>query len=256
MASSDYEQLRAATVERFSKACRSHVLVDAAFLGGSLASGTADRFSDLDIYVITSVENYERFFDDREGFMRSWCEPVFLDTTRDFEGLGFHMLHFVAADGVWGEVALGNHENLMAIHGGAYRTLVDKSGVLDGVEFALYEQPHEEVAAEVARALGWFWVDLLSFKRALGRGHLLAAATSIESMRRRCGTLLAAVADVAAEPREPNRLLATFTPAEPEALLKAVADLTSLHREVGRVAAERYGVNYPHPLARVLDPPA
>lgn len=181
---------------------------------------------------------------------------MYLDATRDFEGLGFHMLHFVAADGAWGEVALGYDENLLAIHGGVFRTLVDRTGVLDGVEFPLYAQPQEEVAAEVATVLGWFWLDLLSFKQALGRGRPLAAATAIESMWRRCRSLLAAVPTATAEQRETHLLLATFTAAEPAALLESVAELISLHRDVGRVAAERYGLDYPDMLARVVDPPS
>lgn len=70
MVPSNYEQARAATIERFGAACRTHPMVDAAFLGGSLASGTADRFSDLDLYVVSSVANYERLYASREEFVR------------------------------------------------------------------------------------------------------------------------------------------------------------------------------------------
>jgi hypothetical protein len=126
-----------AAVERFRAACDGHRLVTAAFLGGSYAAGTARDDSDVDVYAVTAVEDYAEFVADRERFMRSWGDPVLLEDVWNFEGLGFDMILFQLADGVHGELALGHTENLMRIHGGPYRVLVDRAGLLDGVVFPL-----------------------------------------------------------------------------------------------------------------------
>jgi hypothetical protein len=92
--------------------------VVAAFLGGSHAAGTADGLSDLDLYLITDEEVYAEFFARRREFMATWGQPVLLEDVLNFEGLGFDMLVFILADGVWGEVALAHTGNFMNSHGG------------------------------------------------------------------------------------------------------------------------------------------
>ena len=54
-----------AILERFVRACEEDERIVAAFLGGSFATGTADVGSDLDIYLVTSDEEYEGFFGER-----------------------------------------------------------------------------------------------------------------------------------------------------------------------------------------------
>jgi hypothetical protein len=109
----------------------------AAFLGGSLAAGTARVDSDVDLYVITREEDYEALWSRRADFMRSWGEPRSLEDVRDFEGLGFDMVRFELPNGVEGELAFGHDGNLLSLHGGPYEVLVDRIGVLDGVVFPL-----------------------------------------------------------------------------------------------------------------------
>src|SRR5439155_3300431 len=98
------EDPRRRTIERFARAAESDERVLAAFLGGSFAAGTIDRHSDLDIYAVIDGDAYDQFFGDRDGFVRRWADPVFLDTTPNFIGLGFDMVHFVNRDGVSGEL--------------------------------------------------------------------------------------------------------------------------------------------------------
>ena len=61
---------------------------------------------------------YDEFFRDREAFVHRWAAPVFLDTTANFIGLGFDMVHFVNRDGVTGELAIGKPSSMLAMHGG------------------------------------------------------------------------------------------------------------------------------------------
>jgi hypothetical protein len=124
-------------VDRFGAVCAEHPLVVAAFLGGSYAGGTERDDSDIDVYVITGEADYDGFVSSRHAFMESWGSVVWSEDVWDFEGLGFDMIRFRHADGVWGELALGHTGNFRALHGGPHRVLVDKTGLLDGVTFPL-----------------------------------------------------------------------------------------------------------------------
>jgi predicted nucleotidyltransferase len=227
-----------AAVERFRAACEQDPLVVAAFLGGSLAAGTADDLADLDVYAVTRATDYDSFFARRKEFVRGFGDPVFLRTTENFEGFGFDMLHFVLADGVWGELALGHEGNFRTLHGGPYQPLVDDLGLLAGVEFPLHAPSADVVRAAEEEALGWFWVDVLGFAKELGREHLWTAQLYLAQMRRRCATVLG-------DEREP--LLATFCRSDAGELREAARRLVRIHRE----AAAARELEYPERLARV-----
>ena len=83
--STDYLQ---ETMESCRAASETDPRVVAAFVGGSLATGTADEYSDLDLYLITTDEQYDSFFAERVAFMCQLGEPVFLE---DFNGFGFDL---------------------------------------------------------------------------------------------------------------------------------------------------------------------
>jgi predicted nucleotidyltransferase len=126
-----------AAVERFRRSCADHPLVLAAFLGGSYAAGTARLDSDIDLYVVTRLQDYPAFIEGRHEFLSSWGEPTEMKDVWDFEGLGFDMTIFTLADGVYGEVAYGTTANFLTLHGGPHEVLVDKTGMLEGVTFPL-----------------------------------------------------------------------------------------------------------------------
>lgn len=124
-------------IERFAAACTSHPLVTAAFLGGSYAAGTATETSDIDVYTVSEADDYPPFFAERMRFVHSWTDDATLGDVPNFEGLGFDLVTFRCPNGVWGELALGHTGNLMQLHGGPHVVLVDKRGLLEGVEFPL-----------------------------------------------------------------------------------------------------------------------
>jgi hypothetical protein len=113
----------------------------AAFVGGSLATGTADEYSDIDVYLIVADEAYASFLAERVAFMRQLGEPVFLE---HFDGFGFDMVLFIFEDGIKGELALAKASSFVHIHEGPYRVLVDKTGLLKGVTFPTEQVPVEE----------------------------------------------------------------------------------------------------------------
>ena len=67
-------------VDRFIASCQADGRIVAAFLGGSYARNTADQFSDLDLFFITTDEAYEDFLAERESFVRLLGEPLFLES--------------------------------------------------------------------------------------------------------------------------------------------------------------------------------
>lgn len=239
------EDPRRTAIDRFRAAAAADPLVAAAFLGGSFASRSADEYSDLDLYVVTEPADYDGFFARRGEFVAAWGDPVFIDTSVDFEGFGFDMLHFVLRDGVFGELALGHRGNMLALHGGPYELLVDTAGLLEGVTFPLYEPSRQERRTGIERALSWFWLDAIALATALARQRLADAQLRLGSMRSRCRTL----ADAAGA--SDARVLSSYVQAEPAAIIAAAESLIELHRKAGATAAEAHGLPYPDELANV-----
>jgi nucleotidyltransferase-like protein len=244
---------RAQAIARFAEACAADALVVAAFVGGSFATGSEDEFSDLDLYLVTEDDDYDMFFGRREDFVRSWSDPVFLDTTADFEGFGFDMLHFVLACGVYGELAMGRRSNLFSLHGGPHEVLVDKAALLDGVTFPLYEPASEERLHEIERALRWFWLDAVELAKRLSRGQLHAAQSALARMRERCRLLVSAEGEGRGGTPASRRILTTFVAADANEIATAAAELVSLHRTVGAAVADTLGLDYPARLASVAE---
>lgn len=250
----------ATALERFRAACQADPRVVAAFVGGSLAAGGADRYSDLDLYIITSDEGYQAFFDGRASFLRQIGQPVYLE---DFDGFGFDMVIFILEDGVKGELALARASHFLHIHGGPHRTLVDKTGILEGVSFPLRRIPEPEQRRRLERLLGSFWRNFDLFTGALGRNRPLTAAAYFEAVRHDLLAVCRLSVDFADEgdhpPPEqvlPEALAAacsrTFFPLERGAMIAAAREATRLFRRVAGPLAEAQGIPYPAALERVV----
>jgi predicted nucleotidyltransferase len=124
-----------AALDRFMAACREDTRVVAAFLGGSHVAGTADEYSDLDLYLIVGDQDYDTFFAERRAFVGCLGEPAFLE---DFSDFGFDMVVCIFSSGVEGELALGRASGFDHIHGGPFEVLVDEEGILEGHDFPLH----------------------------------------------------------------------------------------------------------------------
>jgi hypothetical protein len=239
-------------VERFREACERDDRIVAAFLGGSLAAGRADEHSDLDLYVVAREDACAEVVERHREFVAAWGQPVFTDVTSDFEGLGFDMLHFVLADGVTGEVAVGHPGNFRRLHGGPYRILVDKAGLLDGVEFPLVSKSPEEQRSATRRALEWFWLHLIGLSKALAREQLWMAQFQLNELRR-CLWQLVRTAELPAgeSPIHEQVLANTFVRFDRLEILGAASRLVATYRAVAPVAAARYKLRVPEALAKV-----
>ena len=248
------------TLERFRALCQADSRVVAAFVGGSLATGTADDYSDLDLYLITSDAAYDDFLTGRQRFMEQLGEPVYLE---DFNGFGFDMILFIYADGCKGELGLARASRFRHIHGGPYRVLVDKERLLRGVEFPLDHVALEEQRRNLERTCRSFWRHLYLVTGALGRGQLLTGAGYLEALRRdllRVCRLSVDFADGGGHPPAehllPAGLLAALGPTFPRLeraeVLAATREAVHLFQRVARPLAQAQGLPYPERLEEVV----
>jgi hypothetical protein len=247
-------------VERFTALCQADPRVVAAFVGGSLATGTADEYSDLDLYLITADEDYDRFFAERGTFMRQLGEPVYLE---DFGGFGFDMVLFIFADGSKGELALAKASHFVHIHGGPYRVLVDKGGLLKGVTSPVDQIPPKEQRHNLERAMASFWRYLYLLTGALGRGRLLTAAEYLEGLRRPLVRVCRMSADFgdggshpAAEAVLPEHLITALSRTYPrldrQEMTAAAREAVCLFQEVAKPLAAAHGVACPEAMEHVV----
>jgi predicted nucleotidyltransferase len=171
-------------VNRFIAACQADERIIAAFLGGSYAEGKADKYSDLDLFFITTDQAYETFLTERERFIRVLGEPLFLE---DFGKT--HGYFVIFSNGADCEIWFGRESHFHDIHGGSYKVLLDKKGVLAGAVFPIHVADEVEQIEVLRRQLDWFWHELSHFIKAMARQQLWFAYGQLEVLRQICVNL-------------------------------------------------------------------
>jgi predicted nucleotidyltransferase len=178
--------LHQAFTARFLQVCRGDERVVAACLIGAYAKGRADSYSDIDLMVITTDSAYEEFYRQRESFLRSLGDLVFLE---DFglPDIAFH----VFADGTEGELYFGRESQLYQLYHAPFHVLMDKKNILAGVTYASSETVMDtgKQTELLRRKIYNFWHEMSHFNTAMGRGQLWWAQGQLESLRLICVTL-------------------------------------------------------------------
>lgn len=253
-----------AAIDRFVAACHADARVVAAFLGGSLVTGMADRYSDLDLYLITSDKDYDDFLAGREAFIALLGEPLFLE---DF-GIP-NCKFFVLSDGTEGELWIGSESRFKNIYGGSIRVLVDKQDILTGVTFPVHEHDQVEQIEILRQQILLFWHDFSHFVKAMGRGQLWFAYGALEVLRGMCVNLARlrhnfSDGGVGEEPyfkiekampvEQLDPLLETFCPMEPVAMYRAAALIVRFYLETAPHLARKHGIAYPERLVNLMVP--
>src|SRR6266446_9889815 len=95
---------RSLFIQKFEQIAREDPRVLSAFLGGSLADGTEDDFSDIDIYYILDEQSYPDFPTQMRTRLGEMGPLVFLEHHNNF---GFDLILFIFQNGVKGELGLG-----------------------------------------------------------------------------------------------------------------------------------------------------
>ena len=180
---------RSLFIQKFERIAREDPRILSAFLGGSLADGTEDDFSDIDIYYILDEQSYSDFPSQMRTRLSEMGPLVFLEQHNNF---GFDLILFIFQNGVKGELGLGTTKNLKTLHAGPYRVLVDKKLLLDGLVFP-FQSPlkGKDLQEYVEKQLRWYWYWYSVFLSAVARERLWSAFTQLQQMREYAFRLIA-----------------------------------------------------------------
>ena len=251
-----------AFVDRFVQACEADDRVVAAFLGGSNAKGHADAYSDLDLCLITSEHSLDEFIKEREAFLRSLGDLVFLE---DFDHP--QTAFYIYSGETEGELNLFSEAQLGEIHSGPFHILLDKKHLLDGAEFPERVPATPEQIEKLRSQVQVFWHELSHFTTAMQRGQIWWARGQLEALRSICVNLARLQynfldADVGDEAyfkienvmpvEQLSALKETFCPMEKESMLAAALVIVRFYLEMAPALAQKHGVYYSHSLERVL----
>lgn len=182
------ERDRSEAIEHFRRAAEADSRISAAFLGGSLAAGTADSLSDIDIYFVVDPSGYAAFLSEVESLLRDFGRLAFFDRHSDF---GFDLVLFMFDNGVKGELGLGTTQNLKEMHVGPFKTLVDRTGLMSKVDFPLpTPMSGKSLRDYVEKQLRWYWYWYGQLLTSCSRDRLWSAEFSLSTMRERAFRLL------------------------------------------------------------------
>jgi hypothetical protein len=254
-------------VRQFTDICREDVRIQAAFLGGSRGSGTADAWADIDLYVVIADDDYDGFFGERDVFLDLLGATAFRETLN----IGFDVVAFIMDSGVDGEVIFHRVSGLDDLHTGPIRPVIDRAGLLQGRTFPLRYPTQDEVAEDLPVVLNWFWRDALHLTRAIARDRFWTAYGFLEKLRGGCQYLIVqarrgdvaqpsyfvpfdgyeALDHIGAAP-EPDMLRESVVPLEREALLASLWTLIGIYERIAPELAGRYGIDYPASAADVV----
>lgn len=249
------------TIIRFLALCGEDDRILAAFLGGSHARNETDRFSDLDLFFVTTDEAYEDFLAGKESFIRRLGEPLLME---DF-GLP-HGYCVIFSNGTEGDIWFGCESNFKGIYSGAYKVLMDKKDILAEEVFPPRMAGHTRQIELLREQIAWFWHDLSHFIKAMGRKQLWFASGQIEEMRKICVILTRlrlnfSDADLS-EPyfkveqalpvEELSPLQTTFCPMEYDAMFQAVQVICRFYMDIAPSLAKAHDLPYPLELERMM----
>lgn len=249
-------------VDRFVSACQADERVVAAFLGGSTVKGYADVYSDIDLCLITTDPSFEDFVNQKESFLRSLGELLFLE---DFDNP--NTAFYIFADDTEGELNLGSEGRLQDIHAGHFRVLLDKKNLLASAVFTEAAPPAAGQIEKLRRHIQGFWHELSHFMTAMGRGQIWWAQGQLEALRSLCVNLArlrhnildAEAGDEAyfkienlMPVEQLSALKETFGPMEKAEMLKAGLAIVRFYREIAPPLAQRHGIHYSQELERLM----
>ena len=258
--SDEPSRAREQVIARFADACTSDDRVVAAFVGGSIARREADRYSDIDLCVVTTDAEADAVFADREAFVARLGTPLFLEDWGHEDPEVFVIL----ADGTDVELFFVPESRIHEVQVGPILAVIDRTGLLTNLEVPVRAPSSEELARELRRLLAWFWHEVSHLIKALGRGQLWWAAGEVEALRGYCVNLVRIEQGLEAS-EEPyfkidddastaglESLRSTYVPMRAEALRQAASELVAFFGLHGRPLADVYGLEYPSELDRLF----
>ncbi|MCI0554126.1 MAG: aminoglycoside 6-adenylyltransferase [Anaerolineae bacterium] len=249
-------------MDRFITACQADDRVAAALHVGSYVKGLADAHSDLDLYLITTDDDYKDFITDRSAFIRGFGEPLFME---DFDLPD--ILFLIFPDGSEVEVPFGRESQLSQILNEPYKVLLDKKNITAGITPSEGQVNEKEQTEKLRRLIYWFWHELSHFTTALARKQLWWAHGQLGALRLYCINLVRLQnnfldQDIGEEGyfkiedailvEQLSVLKATYCPMEENAMLESAEIIVRFFRDIATGLATRHGITYPERLDKVM----
>jgi predicted nucleotidyltransferase len=248
----EHRKLLEEAVTRF----RNDIRVVGLVVGGSLAHGTADFYSDVDLYIVAQDEAFDEIFAERDTTVEAVGLPLFGFTVDPAPGGSTD--HIVIYEGPvkFDFMYLKESELKPAPKWVSCVVLKDATGHVGGIvansEGLAPPRPTTEALLELNQM---FWTRCWYVFGKIVRGELWEALDVLHSIR---SLALVPSLDWAAErPHEgyrrlenktdaamASRLLATVTPVQPEALFSALQAEVELFRSLRAVVFDRYGLTF------------
>lgn len=242
---------RSAAVENFRRISEEDPRIIAAFLGGSLASGLADQYSDIDVYYVIDPGEYESFHSSIRSLIDGLGPVAYFDEHNNF---GFDLVLFMLTNGTKGELALGTPDKLRVMHAGPFKVLVDKKDLLKDAQFP-YEKmlEGEALRKDTEKQFRWYWYWYGIVLTEVARNHLWSAQSALSRMRDHLFNLLKYSYDLRPGTRIdrslPRSLLVelgkTLPTLNPDSLKAAAASMTIIVKRETKSLLKTAGAKYP-----------
>ena len=249
------ELSQTAILKKISEALSSDNRVRALFVGGSFAADKANRYSDLDLYIVVDNEQYQQFVDDRLK-MAQRVAPVL------FHGdvlMDFHLFIVIFENMVKADLGIAPVSNFAHIHTGPFKVLLDRDNLLDGVDFA-EKVSRQSLRNELAEIAKWFWYDIFAIAGEMRKDDFWTAHLVIERAREKLARLMSIRCAPQNEPRGYNKLGRSVPPQDLAPLAKtfyrfdekemweSVNTMVDIFEKEARFLCGKYGISYPQHL--------
>jgi predicted nucleotidyltransferase len=251
---------RERVVRSFAAACARDDRIVAAFVGGSVARGTADAHSDLDLCVVTADDRFHDVYDDRGAIVGALGTPLFIE---DWAGETPEVF-VILDDGSELEMFFIREGELLGARVGPIVPLLDRRDLLVGVDLPIARPERDDLASAARDLLAWFWHDTGHLVTAAARGHRWWAYGQVEALRGHCVNVVRLEAGQPSEP-EPywkldadlstdvlEELRPTIVSVELSELANAGRALVAFFGVHGRAVAAMYDLDYPSQLEELI----
>ena len=244
-----------AILERILEVLGSDNRVRALFIGGSFASEQADKYSDLDLYILVDDKQYESFIEDRLQIAQRVAPVLFHGDVV----LDFHLFIVIFENLVKADLGIASASKFSHVHTGPFKVLLDRHKLLFGVDFK-EKVTTEYLRKELEGMIRWFWYDVFAATNELCKDDLWTAHLVAERAREKLANLIRARCEPHHELRGYNKLgrqvtsqelapiMKTFYTFEKEEMINALNAMIQIYEKEARFLCRKYGISYPQRL--------
>lgn len=244
-----------AILKRILEVLGSDNRVRAFFIGGSFATEKADRYSDLDLYILVDDKQYESFIKDRLEMAQQVAPVLFYgDVVHDF-----HLFIVIFENMMKADLGIAPASKFIHIHTGPFKVLLDRDKLLSDISFTK-EVPIQDLKRELEAITQWFWYDIFVITSELCKGDLWTSHLVIERARTKLANLIRIRCLPQHEPmgynklgrhiksRELAPLMKTFYTFNKKKMSDAVNTLVKIFEKEARFLCRKYRIPYPQHL--------